>query len=216
MNLFELLELMSILSECEEQEAEKEETVKREAEEPDEKVMTFEELIGLLNSGEGSNEKEKETKEQNPKNKEEAVNFMDFLENLLDQIPDNMSIGELIDHMEYSEENRTTDVFFKDGAHETVKASASDSFDPELGVMYCIMQYMTGGKQYLNDIRKLIRDYDKKMRDEELRQIAKEEEARRHQKKIDRKKAQKARRQREYDISVMKEAILRLKEEGLM
>lgn len=221
MNLFEVLHFLSMLDQVVDktnEDADKEDK-------PEVKVMSFSEFLEKeLGNGKDETEDVEELDdddiiegddESDEEDEELDVRLHEFFD-LLTGIPDHLIIKDVVDHVDYSEENRTTEVYFKNGEHEKVVASPDDLFDPELGVMYCIMQHLTEGKQYLNDIRSLIRKCDQKKRKEELEQIAKEEAERKYKKEKARKAARKARRKREYDASVMKEALLELKKEGLI
>jgi len=116
----------------------------------------------------------------------------------------------------FDHEKKTTTAFWGDGEKTVVTADAEDKYDPFLGVMYCCMEHASGGKDYLNYIRKLVKKaeaVDKLC--EKLEQAGKERkeiEARKRAKRI----ATKARRKRKHEVEVMKEALLQLKEEGLL
>lgn len=116
----------------------------------------------------------------------------------------------------FDHEKKTTTAFWSDGEKTVVTADAEDKYDPFLGVMYCCMEHASGGKDYLNHIRKLVKNaeavdklYEKF--EQEIKE-RKEIEARKRAKRI----ATKARRKKKHEVEVMKEALLQLKEEGLL
>ena len=78
------------------------------------------------------------------------------------------------------------------------------------------MEHASGGKDYLNHIRKLVKNAEAvddlcKKFEQEVKE-RKEIEARKRAKRI----ATKARRKKKHEVEVMKEALLQLKEEGLL
>ena len=119
-------------------------------------------------------------------------------------------------YCKFDHEKKTTTAFWNDGDKTVVTADAEDEYDPFLGVMYCCMEHASGGKDYLNHIRKLVKNAEAvddlcKKFEQEVKE-RKEIEARKRAKRI----ATKARRKKKHEVEVMKEALLQLKEEGLL
>lgn len=123
---------------------------------------------------------------------------------------------ELPVYCKFDHEKKTTTAFWNDGDKTVVTADAEDEYDPFLGVMYCCMEHACGGKDYLNRIRRLVKNAEAvddlyKKSEQEIKE-RKEIEARKRAKRI----ATKARRKKKHEVEVMKEALLQLKEEGLL
>ena len=105
---------------------------------------------------------------------------------------------------------------FTDGTVTTSVAQGDDKYNPEQGMIMCILQYIFMGKTYNNMFRKWIKaDEDRKLRDETIAEAVKEakEIAARQEAKEQKRKAQRAARKREEAIEIQKEAYLRAMKE---
>lgn len=106
---------------------------------------------------------------------------------------------------------------FKDGAVTTSVAQGDDAYDPEQGMIMCILQYIFMGKTYNNMFRKWIKaDEDRKaaaekeaLAEKEAKEITARQEA-----KEKKRKAKRAARKREEAIEIQKEAYLRAMKEA--
>ena len=78
------------------------------------------------------------------------------------------------------------------------------------------MEYITGGKKYLDEIRKMLKtDKRRKAARAKLEQNYKEAKER-EKRKYEKNKKRKEDRKKAYDVEVVKEALLQLKKEGLL
>lgn len=106
---------------------------------------------------------------------------------------------------------------FTDGTVTTSVAQGDDKYNPEQGMIMCILQYIFMGKTYNNMFRKWIKaDEDRKaaaekevLAEKEAKEIAARQEA-----KEQKRKAQRAARRREEAIEIQKEAYLRAMREA--
>ena len=116
-----------------------------------------------------------------------------------------------------NEDERTTEICWNDGTNTKVVADPEDEFDPEFGLMFCIMEYVCGNsKKYLTEIRKMVKKHKNAVALNKKLDAAVAAEEARYKKKVARKIARKERKKREYDVNVMKQALLELKKEGLI
>lgn len=105
-----------------------------------------------------------------------------------------------------------TKMYFNDGTVITSVAQEGDEFDPTMGMMMCIFEYIFKNKTYNNFFRRWIKN-DKKKKDQMMREAAKvleKEEAR--EKRIKKKAAKRLIKQmakKEEEIEIRKEAYLR-------
>lgn len=105
---------------------------------------------------------------------------------------------------------------FKDGTVTTSVAQGDDEYNPEQGMIMCILQYIFMGKTYNNMFRKWIKaDEDRKaaiekeaLAEKEAKEITARQEA-----KEQKRKAKRAARKREEAIEIQKEAYLRAMKE---
>ena len=105
---------------------------------------------------------------------------------------------------------------FKDGTVTTSVAQGDDEYNPEQGMIMCILQYIFMGKTYNNMFRKWIKaDEDRKaaaekeaLAEKEAKEITARQEA-----KEKKRKAKRAARKREEAIEIQKEAYLRAMKE---
>lgn len=105
---------------------------------------------------------------------------------------------------------------FNDGAVTTSVAQGDDKYNPEQGMIMCILQYIFMGKTYNNMFRKWIKaDEDRKaaiekeaLAEKEAKEITARQEA-----KEQKRKAKRAARKREEAIEIQKEAYLRAMKE---
>ena len=106
---------------------------------------------------------------------------------------------------------------FTDGTVTTSVAQGDDKYNPEQGMIMCILQYIFMGKTYNNMFRKWIKaDEDRKaaaekeaLAEKEAKEIAARQEA-----KEQKRKAKRAARRREEAIEIQKEAYLRAMKEA--
>lgn len=133
-----------------------------------------------------------------------------------DSYSDNLTLRDCIEDYIINEENGSTTIVWSDGKITTSKVEKEDTYDPMLGIIYCCMEYFTGGKRYLDDIRKILKE-DKKAK-EQLQRLATnlKEDQERDKRKQEKNRKRKEKRKRDYDVKVVKEALLQLKEEGLL
>lgn len=106
---------------------------------------------------------------------------------------------------------------FKDGTVTTSVAQGDDKYNPEQGMIMCILQYIFMGKTYNNMFRKWIKaDEDRKLRDETIAEAVKEanEIIARQEAKKQKRKAKRAARRKEEAIEIQKEAYLRAMKEA--
>lgn len=106
---------------------------------------------------------------------------------------------------------------FTDGTVTTSVAQGDDKYNPEQGMIMCILQYIFMGKTYNNMFRKWIKaDEDRKAEDKAFIEAVKEakEIAARQEAKEQKRKAQRAARKREEAIEIQKEAYLRAMKEA--
>lgn len=105
---------------------------------------------------------------------------------------------------------------FNDGTVTTSVAQGDDEYNPEQGMIMCILQYIFMGKTYNNMFRKWIKaDEDRKaaiekeaLAEKEAKEITARQEA-----KEQKRKAKRAARKREEAIEIQKEAYLRAMKE---
>ena len=106
---------------------------------------------------------------------------------------------------------------FTDGTVTTSVAQGDDEYNPEQGMIMCILQYIFGDKTYNNMFRKWIKkDEDRKIAEEKkvlAEKEAKEIKARQEAKEAKRKAIRAAKR-REEAINIQKEAYLRAMKEA--
>ena len=106
---------------------------------------------------------------------------------------------------------------FTDGTVTTSVAQGDDEYNPEQGMIMCILQYIFGNKTYNNMFRKWIKnDEDRKIaKDKEAlaEKEAKEIKARQEARKANRKAVRTSKR-REEAIEIQKEAYLRAMRES--
>ena len=103
---------------------------------------------------------------------------------------------------------------FQDGTVTTAVAQEGDEFNPDIGMMVCIMKYIWGGTKYNTDFRKWIKKWDDKQKEKVAIKVA-QEKAKELAQKLKEKEEKKRLRRREAKINIQKEAYLRaLKEYG--
>lgn len=106
---------------------------------------------------------------------------------------------------------------FIDGTVTTSVAQGDDEYNPEQGMIMCILQYIFGGKTYNNMFRKWIKkDEERKIAEEKkvlAEKEAKEIKARQEAREAKRKAIRAAKR-REETIEIQKEAYLRAMKEA--
>ena len=106
---------------------------------------------------------------------------------------------------------------FTDGTVTTSVAQGDDEYNPEQGMIMCILQYIFGNKTYNNMFRKWIKnDEDRKIAGEKealAEKEAKEIKARQEAREAKRKAVRAAKR-REEAIEIQKEAYLRAMKEA--
>lgn len=106
---------------------------------------------------------------------------------------------------------------FTDGTVTTSVAQGDDEYNPEQGMIMCILQYIFGDKTYNNMFRKWIKkDEDRKIAEEKkvlAEKKAKEIKARQEAREVKRKAIRAAKR-REEAINIQKEAYLRAMKEA--
>jgi len=106
-------------------------------------------------------------------------------------------------------------MFFKDGTVTVATPHGDDKYDPEMGMTTCILKYIWGDKTYNNFFRKWIKKDEEakkaKVEAEKAEKESKELEARKKAKNDERKK-KRAAAKKEYEISVMAEAMKRANE----
>lgn len=106
---------------------------------------------------------------------------------------------------------------FTDGTVTTSVAQGDDEYNPEQGMIMCILQYIFMGKTYNNMFRKWIKaDEDRKaaaekeaLAEKEAKEIAARQEA-----KEQKRKAKRVARRKEEAIEIQKEAYLRAMKEA--
>lgn len=162
----------------------------------------------------------KAAKNESTENRTEKLDKYDFCDGKdckdYDSYSDNLTLRDCIEDYIINEENGTTTIVWSDGEITTSKVEKEDTYDPMLGIIYCCMEYFTGGKRYLDDIRKILKE-DKKAK-EQLQRLATnlKEDQERDKRKQEKNRKRKEKRKRDYDVKVVKEALLQLKEEGLL
>lgn len=106
---------------------------------------------------------------------------------------------------------------FQDGTVTTSVAQGDDEYNPEQGMIMCILQYIFGNKTYNNMFRKWIKkDEERKIAEEKkvlAEKEAKEIKARQEAREAKRKAIRAAKR-REETIEIQKEAYLRAMKEA--
>lgn len=108
-------------------------------------------------------------------------------------------------------------MFFRDGTVTVATPHGEDEYDPEMGMIVCILKYIWKGKTYNNFFRKWLKIYENDLRD-----IEKYEEEQKEWKEIQERKAAKnaerkrkrAEARKEREIEIMAEAIRRAKEDS--
>lgn len=99
-------------------------------------------------------------------------------------------------------------IIFKNGTVTTAVAQEGDEYNPEVGMMVCIMKYIWGGAKYNTELRHWIKKWDNKQKEKEAIKLAAEKEKELEQKKREKAEKYKARRI-EVQIEMQKEAYLR-------
>lgn len=106
---------------------------------------------------------------------------------------------------------------FIDGTVITSVAQGDDEYNPEQGMIMCILQYIFGGKTYNNMFRKWIKKDEERKIAEEKKVLA-EKEAKeikaRQEARGAKRKAIRAAKKREETIEIQKEAYLRAMKEA--
>ena len=107
-------------------------------------------------------------------------------------------------------------MFFRDGTVTTSVAQGDDQYDPEQGMIMCILQYIFRNKTYNNMFRKWIKK-DEDRKEAEKKKALAEKEAKeikaRQDAKEAKRKAVRAAKRREEAIEIQKEAYLRAMKE---
>lgn len=103
-------------------------------------------------------------------------------------------------------------MFFVDGTVTVSSPHNGDTFDPETGMIMCILQYIWGGKQYNNFFRKWIKVNQQRKEtieaEKAVKKAAKEAQIKREADAAKRKAAR-----REAQVEILAEAILRAAKE---
>lgn len=101
---------------------------------------------------------------------------------------------------------------FKDGTVMTAVAQEGDEYNPEIGMMVCIMKYIWGGAGFNTCLHHWVERWDKKQEEKAAAKKA-QEEAIKKEKEEKRKAREQEQKQKEYEreqqIEIQKEAYLR-------
>lgn len=101
---------------------------------------------------------------------------------------------------------------FTDGRVVSASAKEGDKYDPEFGMMVCILKYLWGGSKYLTDFQKWIKKAEQEKKEKEAKILAekeaKERAAKKHAKNQLRLEKRKA-KAKEEAIEIQKEAYKR-------
>lgn len=103
-------------------------------------------------------------------------------------------------------------MFFTDGTTTVSTPQNGDTFDPEMGMIMCILQYIWEGKRYNNTFRKWIKKNEKAKKEAEKVEERKRE-ARGEQEKREKNAARRKAAKREEAIEIQKEAYMRAMKE---